>query len=63
VVAVVSVLVASGLTLLVTRLAALALTHTGLSRASAGVQARSALTGTGFTSREARADGEARGPS
>jgi hypothetical protein len=55
VVAVVSVLVASGLTLLVTRLAALALAHTGLSRESADFQARSALTGTGFTTREAEA--------
>jgi hypothetical protein len=54
-VAVVSVLVASGPTLLATRLAARALAPTGLSRASADVQARSALTGTGFTTREAEA--------
>jgi hypothetical protein len=47
--------VASGLTLLVTRLAALALAHTGLSREAADFQARSALTGTGFTTREAEA--------
>ncbi len=52
-VAVVSVLVTVTLTLLVTRVASLALVHTGLSREAADFQARSALTGTGFTTREA----------
>lgn len=38
--------------ILVTRIAAVALTHTGLSRESAKFQARSAFTGVGFTTSE-----------
>ncbi len=41
------------ISLLITRLATIALTVTGLSRQSARFQARSALTGTGFTTSEA----------
>lgn len=52
-VAVFSVLLTLTLTLLVTRIASLALVHTGLSREAADFQARSALTGTGFTTHEA----------
>ena len=37
---------------LITRIATVALTHTGLSRESARFQSRSALTGTGFTTSE-----------
>jgi hypothetical protein len=51
-VAVLSVLVIVTLSLLVTRVATVALTLTGLSRESARFQARSALTTTGFTSSE-----------
>ncbi len=50
---VLSVLVILGLSILVTRVATVALTHTGLSRQSAAFQARSAFTGVGFTTREA----------
>ena len=38
--------------ILVTRIASVALTHTGLSRESAKFQARSAFTGVGFTTSE-----------
>ena len=50
--ALVSVLIAVILSLLVTRVAAEALTLTGLSHASASFQARSAFTGAGFTTAE-----------
>lgn len=50
--ALVSVLVAITLSLLITRVATEALTLTGLSRSSAGFQARSAFTGSGFTTDE-----------
>jgi K+/H+ antiporter YhaU regulatory subunit KhtT len=40
------------LSILVTRIATVALTHTGLSRQSAKFQARSAFTGVGFTTEE-----------
>jgi hypothetical protein len=51
-IAILSVLVIITLSLLVTRVATVALTLTGLSRESARFQARSALTTTGFTSSE-----------
>lgn len=38
--------------ILVTRVAAIALTHTGLSREASKFQARSAFTGVGFTTEE-----------
>lgn len=41
------------LSLIVTRIAAIALSYTGLSRQAASFQARSAFTGTGFTTSEA----------
>lgn len=47
-----SLLVVLTLSILVTRIAAVALTHTGLSRESAKFQARSAFTGVGFTTTE-----------
>lgn len=40
------------LSLLITRIGAVAFVHTGLSKESANLQARSAFTGTGFTTRE-----------
>ena len=40
------------LSFLITRIATIALTHTGLSRATAKFQARSAFTGVGFTTNE-----------
>ncbi len=49
---VVSLLVALTLSLIVTRVAAMALMFTGLSRESAKFQARSAFTGAGFTTHE-----------
>ena len=48
-----TLLVALGLSLVITRLATTALTLTGLSTEAARFQARSAFTGTGFTTREA----------
>lgn len=42
-----------GLSLIITRLATLALSYTGLSQEAARFQARSAFTGTGFTTNEA----------
>lgn len=51
--AVASLLVVILLALLVMRVATVVLTLTGLSRESARFQARSALTGVGFTTREA----------
>ncbi|MCM1982423.1 TrkA C-terminal domain-containing protein [Lyngbya confervoides] len=50
--ALVSAFIAITLSLLITRIATEALTFTGLSRASAKFQARSAFTGTGFTTAE-----------
>ncbi len=50
---IVALLVAVGLALLVTRVATVALTLTGLSRDSARFQARSAFSGSGFTTSEA----------
>ncbi|KMQ50043.1 potassium transporter TrkA [Chitinispirillum alkaliphilum] len=41
------------LSLIITRIASIALVHTGLSRESARFQARSAFSGVGFTTREA----------
>ncbi len=49
---VISLLVVLSLSFLVTRIATVALTHTGLSRESARFQARSAFTGVGFTTSE-----------
>jgi K+/H+ antiporter YhaU regulatory subunit KhtT len=49
---IVSLLVVLPLSILVTRIATVALTHTGLSRQSARFQARSAFTGVGFTTNE-----------
>ena len=51
--ALVSLLVTIGLSLLVTRIASMALAMTGLSRDLATFQARSAFTGVGFTTSEA----------
>lgn len=51
--AIVSVLVILALSILVTRIATVALTHTGLSREAAAFQARSAFTGVGYTTTEA----------
>ena len=53
--ALISVLVAITLSLLITRIATEALTLTGLSRTSASFQARSAFTGSGFTTAESEA--------
>jgi hypothetical protein len=50
--AILSLLVIVTLSILVTRVATLALAHTGLSRESARFQARSAFTGAGFTTNE-----------
>ncbi len=47
-----SLLLIIGLSILITRIAAIALLHTGLSRESARFQARSAFTGVGFTTSE-----------
>lgn len=51
-IAIVSLLVVVTLSILVTRIATIALVHTGLSRQSARFQARSAFTGAGFTTHE-----------
>jgi hypothetical protein len=53
VLAIFSVLLIIALPILVTRIAAVALVHTGLSRDAARFQARSALTGVGYTTTEA----------
>jgi hypothetical protein len=50
---IVAFLTVLSLSLIVTRIAAIALTYTGLSRQAASFQARSAFTGTGFTTSEA----------
>lgn len=52
-VAIISLLLVLTLSILVTRIASIALTHTGLSKESARFQARSAFTGVGFTTSEA----------
>lgn len=49
---IVSLLIVLTLSILVTRIATVALAHTGLSRESAKFQARSAFTGVGFTTNE-----------
>ncbi len=51
-VSIVTLLVVLTLSILITRIATVALTHTGLSRESATFQARSAFTGVGFTTSE-----------
>jgi NhaP-type Na+/H+ and K+/H+ antiporter len=50
---IIALLTILGLSLIITRIATVALTMTGLSREAARFQARSAFTGTGFTTREA----------
>ncbi len=50
--AILSLLVVLSLSILMTRIATLALTHTGLSRQSSRFQARSAFTGVGYTTSE-----------
>ncbi len=50
--ALVSLFVVVGLSVTITRIASVALTHTGLSREAARFQARSAFTGVGFTTTE-----------
>ena len=52
IIAIVFLLVVLSISLLVTRLASMALILTGISKESARFQARSALTGVGFTTRE-----------
>ena len=54
-IAVITLLLAMGMTLVITRFATVALTLTGMSRQSAQFQARSALTGCGFTTAESEA--------
>lgn len=51
-ISIVTLLVVLTLSILLTRIATVALTHTGLSRESAKFQARSAFTGVGFTTSE-----------
>lgn len=51
-ISILSLLVVLTLSILVTRIATVALTYTGLSRESAKFQARSAFTGVGFTTNE-----------
>jgi len=51
-IAILSLLLIVTLSVLVTRTAAVALTHTGLTRETARFQARSAFTGAGFTTME-----------
>ena len=53
IVGIIAFLTVLSLSLLVTRIASVALTYTGLSEQAARFQARSAFTGTGFTTREA----------
>jgi hypothetical protein len=52
VISIVSLLVVIFLSILITRIATIALTHTGLTRESAKFQARSAFSGAGFTTSE-----------
>lgn len=49
---IITLLIVLSLSILVTRIATIALTHTGLSKQSARFQARSAFTGVGFTTSE-----------
>lgn len=51
-IAIATLLLVLVVSLLITRMASLALTHTGLSRQAAAFQARSAFTGVGFTTTE-----------
>jgi hypothetical protein len=51
-ISIISLLLVLMLSILVTRIATVALTHTGLARESAKFQARSAFTGVGFTTNE-----------
>lgn len=51
-IAIISLLVIISLSILITRVATVALTHTGLSKETARFQARSAFTGAGFTTQE-----------
>src|SRR6056297_3073460 len=51
-IAIISLVIILALSLIITRIATIALTHTGLSRESAKFQARSAFTGVGFTTTE-----------
>lgn len=51
-ISIVTLLIVLTLSILITRIATVALTHTGLSRESAKFQARSAFTGVGFTTSE-----------
>lgn len=51
-IAIISLLVIIFLSIIITRVATIALTHTGLSREAARFQARSAFTGAGFTTQE-----------
>lgn len=51
-IAIVSLLLFVLLSTIVTRIASIALIHTGISREAAGFQARSAFTGSGFTTNE-----------
>ena len=51
-VAIISLLIVLTLSILITRIATVALMHTGLSREAARFQARSAFTGVGYTTRE-----------
>jgi len=50
--AIISLLIVVALSLLITRVATVALTLTGMSREAARFQARSAFSGVGFTTRE-----------
>lgn len=51
-VGIISLVIILAVSLLITRIATIALTHTGLSKQSAKFQARSAFTGVGFTTSE-----------
>jgi len=51
-ISIVTLLIVLTLSILITRIATVALTHTGLTRESAKFQARSAFTGVGFTTSE-----------
>lgn len=53
--AIISLLIILALSILITRIATLALVHTGLSRDVARLQSRSAFTGVGFTTCESEA--------
>ncbi|NOK57506.1 MAG: potassium transporter TrkA [Chloroflexi bacterium AL-W] len=50
--AIISLLLVITISIVITRIATIALTHTGLSKESARFQARSAFTGAGFTTNE-----------